>query len=68
MNNLLIKYRDIVGEKFQTLLTSCRNLGSPKDIKQIKDALRIAIRNVMHLPADKAAEKINEIYWKNKKK
>ncbi|MBE6333979.1 MAG: bifunctional (p)ppGpp synthetase/guanosine-3',5'-bis(diphosphate) 3'-pyrophosphohydrolase [Bacteroidales bacterium] len=60
MNNLLIKYRDIVGEKFQTLLTSCRNLGSPKDIKQIKDALRIAIRNVMHLPADKAAEKINE--------
>ncbi|MBP3419595.1 MAG: bifunctional (p)ppGpp synthetase/guanosine-3',5'-bis(diphosphate) 3'-pyrophosphohydrolase [Marinifilaceae bacterium] len=60
MNNILIKYREIVGEKFQTLLTSCRNLGSPKDIKQIKDALRIAIRNVMHLPADKAAERINE--------
>ncbi len=60
MNNLLLKYRDIVGEKFQTLLTSCRNLGSPKDIKQIKEAFRIAIRNVMHLPADKATEKINE--------
>ncbi len=60
MNNILIRYRDIVGEKFQTLLTSCRNLGSPNDIKQIKDALRIAIRNVMHLTADKATENINE--------
>ena len=60
MSNILLKYREQVGEKFQALLTSCRNLGSPKDIKQIKAAFNIAIREVLHLPEEQAIDEINK--------
>ena len=59
MKNLLLRYRGVVGEKFQTLLTSCRNLGSVNDIKLIKDAFQIAIKEALLLPEPQAIEYIN---------
>ena len=59
MSNLLLRYRGVVGERFQTLLTSCRNLGSQNDIKLIKDAFQIAIKEALLLPEPQAIEYIN---------
>lgn len=59
MKNILLRYRGVVGERFQTLITSCRNLGSVNDIKLIKDAFQIAIKEALHLPEQQAIDYVN---------
>lgn len=45
MEQTELQYRSIVLRKYSTLLKSCRNLISREDIRQIKNAFRIAIKN-----------------------
>ncbi len=58
MGNPLLPYRDKVRDKFERLISSCRNLGTPEDVKMVRNALKITIREEMQRPPEEAAEAI----------